>query len=68
MEQCLPSDVTSAPSLPVFRNRLKHTYFAAVVILSDHNTHTPTLSAIIFPLRIGPCDSFHSLGYFNIVS
>jgi len=35
----IPSDVTSAPSLPVFRNRLKHTYFAAVMILSDHNVY-----------------------------
>ena len=63
----LPSDVTSALSLPVFRNRLKHTYFAAVVILSDHNLY-PHWFGYYFPLHSGPCDSFNCLGHFKNVS
>jgi len=48
----LPSDVTSAPLLPVFRNRQKHIYFTAVITLSDHyNTSTELTSC--FPVNSG---------------
>ena len=51
----LASDVTSAPSLPVFRNRLKTTYFAAVMILSTYRSPLIWLSCL--PVYTGPCDS-----------
>jgi len=62
----LPSDVTSAPSLLVFRNQL-NIYFAAVMILYDHILY-PHWFGYYFFLHSGPCDSLHYLGHFINIS
>jgi len=61
----IPSDVTSAPSLPVLRKRLKHTYFAAVMLLSDDNLY-PHWFGYRFPCTV--VLTIVCLGYFKNVS
>ena len=61
----LPSDVTSASSLPFLRNRLKTYLFRRCydMILSDHNLY-PHWFGYHFPLHSCPCDSLNYLGHF----
>jgi len=59
----LPSDVTSASSLAVFKNRLKTYFFRRCYETVWLILHLPFL-VIISPLRnSGPCNSFYCLGH-----
>ena len=62
----LPSDVTSASSLSVFKNRLKTYLFRHCYETVDSELHFFFL-VIISLQNSGPCNSSHCLGHFKNV-
>ena len=63
----LPSDVTSASSLPVFKNRLKTYLFRRCYENVWLSITFPFPSHYLPPQDSGPCNSFYCLGHFKNV-
>ena len=63
----LPSDVTSASSLPMFKNRLKTYLFRRCYENVWLSITFPFPSHYLPPQDSGPCNSFYCLGHFKNV-
>ena len=63
----LPSDVTSASSLSVFKNRLKTYLFRRCYETVSLSITFPFPSHYLPPQNSGPCNSFYCLGHFKNV-
>ena len=63
----LPSDVTSASSLSVFKNRLKTYLFRRCYETVRLSITFPFPSHYLPPQNSGPCSSFYCLGHSNNV-
>jgi len=61
----LPSEVTSASSLSVFKNRLKTYFFRRCYETVWLSITFPFPSHYLPPQNSGPCNSFYCLGHFK---